>query len=265
MKRLHQSTEERGPKIPGFIVTFSDMVTLLLTFFVMLLSLATVQDEEIFCKGRDSFSFAIRSLGLGMLLGGKPRPDFGSVKIKHFISSPDKLFQGRSIHTKEEKIRQVFNELRQSMKTMPSEIAAKKTDFSVTNIRFARGDARLDTSAKQFLGGFCSHLQQDSGSRPVKLYVLGLAGDRAAEKEQWILSAKRAKAVADYLRGILWVPARRGPSSGSGSQTQRSAFGGWSKWSVYWWGAGPGGDWVRQDSPISRQSQILIAVLRADD
>ena len=143
------------------------------------------------------------------------------------------------------------------MKTMPSEVAAKKTDFSVTNIRFARGDARLDASAKQFLGGFCSHLQQDSGSRPVKLYVLGLADDRATEKEQWILSAKRAKAAADYLRGIL--------SSGTSFQTQRSAFGGWSKWSVYWWGAGPGGDWVRQDSPISKQSQILIAVLRADD
>jgi len=264
-KTQRSKTEEGSPKVPGYIVTFSDMVTLLLTFFVMLLSLATVQDDEIFYKGRDSFSFAIRSLGLGMLLGSKPRPDFGSVKIKHFISSPDKLFKGRSIHIKEEKIRQVFNELRQSMKTMPSEIAAKKTDFSVTNIRFARGDARLDASAKQFLGGFCSHLQQDSGSRPVKLYVLGLADDRAAEKEQWILSAKRAKAAADYLRGILWVPARRGPSSGLGSQTQGSAFGGWSKWSVYWWGAGPGGDWVRQDSPISKQSQILIAVLRADD
>ncbi|MCH7555836.1 MAG: OmpA family protein [Planctomycetes bacterium] len=257
MKRRHQSTEEGGPKVPAYIVTFSDMVTLLLTFFVMLLSLATVQDEEIFHKGRDSFSFAIRNLGIGMLLGRKPRPDFGNVKIRHFISSPDKLFKGRSIHIKEEKIRQVFNELRQSMKTMPSEIAAKKTDFSLTNIRFARGDARLNASAKQFLGGFCSHLQQDSGSRPVKLYVLGLADDRATEKEQWILSAKRAKAAADYLRGIL--------SSGTSFQTQRSAFGGWSKWSVYWWGAGPGGDWVRRDSPISRQSQILIAVLRADD
>ena len=257
MKRQRQSIEEGGPKVPGYIVTFSDMVTLLLTFFVMLLSLATVQDEEMFYKGRDSFSFAIRSLGIGMLLGRKPKPDFGHVKIKYFISKPDRLYKGRSIHTKEEKIRQVFNELRQSMKTMPSEVAAKKTDFSVTNIRFSRGDARLDEPAKQFLGGFCSHLQQDSGSRPVKLYVLGLAGDQAAEKEQWILSAKRAKAVADYLKGIL--------SSGSGFQTQRSAFGGWSKWSVYWWGAGPGGDWVRQNSPIYKQSQILIAVLRADD
>ncbi len=257
-KTQRSKTEKSGPKVAGYIVTFSDMVTLLLTFFVMLLSLASVQDEEIFYKGRDSFSFAIRSLGLGMLLGRKPRPDFGHFKIKYFISKPDRLYEGRSIHTKEEKIRQVFNELRQSMKTMPSEVAAKKTDFSVTNIRFSRGDARLDEPAKQFLGGFCSHLQSAmADSRPIKLYVLGLADDQAAEKEQWILSAKRAKAVADYLKGIL--------SSGSGFQTQRSAFGGWSKWSVYWWGAGPGGDWVRQDSPISKQSQILIAVLRADD
>ncbi len=257
MKRKRRSIEERGPKVPGYIVTFSDMVTLLLTFFVMLLSLATVQDPELFGKGRDSFSWSIKNFGLGMLWGWKPRPDFGNVKIRFFISKPDKFFEDRSIHIKEEKIRQLFNELRQSMKTMPSEVAATKTVFSVTNIRFSRGVSRLDVSAKRFLGGFCSNLQQDSSSRPIKLYVLGLADDQATEKDQWILSAKRAKVVADYLRGIL--------SSGSGLQTQRSAFGGWSKWSVYWWGAGPGGDWVRQDSPISKQSQILIAVLRADD
>ncbi len=258
MRRKHQSIEEEGPKVPGYIVTFSDMVTLLLTFFVMLLSLATVQDPELFGRGRDSFSFAIKNFGLGMFLGRKPRPDFGNVKIKHFIIKPDKFFKGRSIHIKEEEIRQVFNELRQSMKTMPSEVVATKTDFSVANIRFARGVSRLDASAKQFLGSFCSNLQSSMGdSRPMKLYVLGLADDQATEKEQWILSAMRAKVVADYLRGIL--------SLGSGVQAQRSAFGDWSKWSVYWWGAGPGGDWVRQDSPISKQSQILIAVLRADD
>jgi len=257
LKRKRRSIEEVGPKVPGYIVTFSDMVTLLLTFFVMLLSLATVQDPELFGRGRDSFSWSIKNFGLGMLWGWKPKPDFGNVKIRFFISKPDKFFEDRSIHIKEEKIRQLFNELRQSMKTMPSEVAATKTVFSVTNIRFPRGVSRLDVSAKRFLGGFCSNLQQDSGSRPIKLYVLGLADDQATEKDKWILSANRAKVVADYLRGILY--------SGSGLQTQRSAFGGWSKWSVYWWGAGPGGDWVRQDSPISKQSQILIAVLRADD
>ncbi len=254
MKR--QPIKEEKPKVAAYIVTFSDMITLLLTFFVMLLSLATAQDDKMFHKGRDSFSYAIKSFGLGMLAGRRPKPDLGYYKVKYYINEPNETFKGRSINIKEEKIRKLFNELNRSMKSMPSVMAANKTDFTVTNIRFAQGDARLDEPAKQFLDGFSSQLQQNYGSRPVKLYVLGLANDQRAEKEQWILSAKRAKAAADYLRGIL--------SSGSGSQIQRR-IGGWSNWSVYWWGAGPGGDWVRHDSPISKQSQILIAVLRVED
>ena len=54
MKRPRLVIEEEGTKVPGYIVTFSDMVTLLLTFFVMLLTLADVQDPELFDKGRDS-------------------------------------------------------------------------------------------------------------------------------------------------------------------------------------------------------------------
>jgi chemotaxis protein MotB len=256
LKRKNHSIEEEKPKVPSYIVTFSDMTTLLLTFFVMLLSLASMQDPELFRTGRDSFRFSLEYLGLGMLLGREQKPDLGHLKIKYSIIESDKLSNDRSINTKEEKIRQLFYELRKSMMTMPAEIAAKKNDFTVTNIRFARGGARLDESAKQFLGGFCSQLQQKYGSRPVKLYVLGLAADQKGEKEQWILSAKRAQTVADYMRDIL--------SSGSGFQAERGTFENWSNWSIYWWGAGPGGDWVRQDSLISKQSQILIAVIGMD-
>lgn len=255
MKR--QPIKEEKPKVPAYIVTFSDMTTLLLTFFVMLLSLASMQDPDLFHKGRDSFRFSLDSFGLGILMDREQKANLGNVKIRYSISEPDKFVKDRSINTKEEKIRKLFKELNQSMNSRPSVISANKTDFTVTNIRFAQGDAQLDESAKQFLGGFSSQLQQNYGSRPVKLYVLGLANDQRAEKEQWILSAKRAKAAADYLRDML--------PSGSESQIQRSTIGGWSNWSINWWGAGPGGDWVQRDSPISKQSQILIAVLRVDD
>lgn len=257
MKSKNQPGQEEGPKVPAYIVTFSDMTTLLLTFFVMLLSLASVQDPELVSKGRDSFRFSLDTFGLGALFAREEKPNLGHAKIKYSIGEPDELSTGRSINTKEEKIRQLFDELQKSMKIMPLEKTAKKDDFKVTDIRFARGDARLNESAKKFLGGFCSQLQQNYGSKPVKLYVLGLAADQADEKEQWMLSAKRAKAVADYLRGIL--------SSGSNFQAQQGSFEGWSKWIVYWWGAGSGGDWVRQDSPISKQSQILIAIFEVDE
>jgi outer membrane protein OmpA-like peptidoglycan-associated protein len=244
LSRQQQITKTEGPNVPVYIVTFSDMTTLLLTFFVMLLSLAHVQDPELFNKGRGSFVQSMRNLGLGMLYNRKRTPDFGQVKVKHFIHTPDKLFPGRSIHAKEEEIRRVFKDVSRSMKTLPSQIIAQKTNFLITNIRFPLGQATLNEQARQFLTEFCLDLQQSVGSEAVKLYVLGLDGDEATEKQQWIISARRAQATADFLKDNL-------PSA--------------SNWPVYSWGAGPGGNWVEQNSPISKKSHILIAVLRAGD
>ena len=267
MRLFRRTIEEGSPKVPAYIVTFSDMTTLLLTFFVMLLSLAKMQDPELFNKGRDSFWQSIRQQGLGILSGGMEEPYFGHTKIKYFISKPDELFEDRSIDAKEEETRRIFQELSRSVTAIPSRIVAKKADFSVTGIRFLPGDASLGEATRRFLTEFCADLQGgyfgvnyeagfQQGSGGIQLYVLGLANDVAEEKEQWILSAKRAQAVAEFITGTL--------NSGISRQAQTSARGVRSRWPVYWWGTGPGGDWVADDSPISRESQILIAVLRAN-
>jgi chemotaxis protein MotB len=242
LSRGRQAVEEKGPKVPAYIVTFSDMTTLLLTFFVMLLSLAAVPDDELFGKGRKSFVEALQGFGLGVLYGNKNRVNFGSSKIKHFINSPDRLFKDRSIDAKEEEIRRIFKDLSRSMMIVPSQVAAKRANFSVTNIRFPPAESKLNEPAKRFLTEFWRDLQQSPDSKAIRLYVLGLAADEAREREQWILSAKRAQTVAEFLR----------ESSGS-------------RWPVYSWGAGPGGDWVERDSPVSKQSQILIGILRTNE
>lgn len=244
MIRGNRVFEEGGAKVPAYIVTFSDMVTLLLTFFVMLLSLAEVQDPEIFDKGRESFWRSIRQQGLGVLYGAVENPDFGNVKVKYFVSNPDKFFKGRTIDAKQEEIRRIFQQVSQFMKTMPSGIIAQKTKFSATDIRFLPGDASLSESAKRFLTQFILDLQRTPDVKALKFYVLGLATDEVTEQEQWMLSAKRAQVVAQFLKNIL-------PSG--------------LNWPVYSWGAGAGGGWVGKDSPISKQSQILIAVSRAGD
>jgi chemotaxis protein MotB len=257
LKRKKQAIKEDKPKVPAYIVTFSDMTTLLLTFFVMLLSLSSMQDPDMFRKGRDSFRFSLDFLGLGTLLGREQRPDLGHPKIKYSIIEGDELEKKRNINTKEEDTRKLFKEISESMKTLPTKVSAKKSDFTVTNIHFAEGDSQLDESAKQFLNNFSSQLQQTYAFKPVRLYILGLASEQISEKQQWVLSARRAKAVSDYLQSTL--------SSGSGAQTQGSTSGAWSKWSIYWWGAGTGGDWVQQDSPISQESQILISVRKVEE
>jgi flagellar motor protein MotB len=269
VKDQRRAADEGPPKVPGYIVTYSDMVTLLLTFFVMLMSLASVQDPELFNRGRGAFVESVRALGLGMLQGQKPSPDFGNKKPKYFISQPDELY-GRTVDAKEEEIRRLFNKVNRLMTTMPSQIVAQRTDFSVANIRFSQGDAVLGELPKKSLAEFCANLQESSdsvvdtdtggGAPPHEnaagtLYVLGLAGDQKTEKQQWILSAQRARAVADFLQATLSVgPPSQEPDGRPGSAPA---------WRIFWWGAGPGGDWVGRDSPISKQSQVLIAVLKA--
>lgn len=241
MRLQRRVIEQGGAKVPAYIVTYSDMVTLLLTFFVMLLSLSQVQDPELFNKGRDSFLESIRYVGLGIFFGRKEMPHFGHIKIRHYVNNPDETFDLRSIDAKGEENRRNLAKLAQYITITESQIVAQKTNFSITNIRFVAGEATLDEKAKKFLREFCLYLQQSLSAKPVKLYVLGLASDVATERQQWILSARRARVVADYIRDNL-------PSA--------------SKPAVYSWGAGPGGYWVGRDSPIYQQSHILIAVLR---
>jgi len=257
LKRPRLISEDSGPKVPGYIVTFSDMVTLLLTFFVMLQTLAVTQDPELFNKGRDAFLESLRYIGLGIFFGREDVAELGNLKTKHYINNPDELVEKRTIDARAEELRRILKNLKQLTTIVPSRIVAKRANFSVANVHFPPGRDDLDGPAKAFLTGFSRDLQQEASREPVDLYVLGLASDGKSEKEQWFLSARRAGAVADFLRDTL--------STVDGGQTQRSLTGGESKWSVYSWGAGPGGDWVGRDSPISRHSQILIAVLRASD
>lgn len=244
MTREAKEIQSSKPKVPAYIVTFSDMVTLLLTFFVMLLSLATVQDPEMFNVSRDAFVRHINSFGLGMLYGKEVSVDLGHIKDMYSIDTPDEIYSVRTIDANEENVRRLFKKVAESMRTMPSQIVAQRTAFSVTGISFPPGQARLNAPAEKYLTEFAMNLQQDRASRGVKLYVLGLAEDKPTEKEQYMLSAKRAQAVADFLKSIL-------PSQ--------------LRCPVYSWGAGPGGCWVARGSSGYKESQILIAVLRGND
>lgn len=243
MIRLRRKNEEEGPRVPAYIVTFSDMVTLLLTFFVMVLTLAEREPHR-YQLGRNSFIESMKKFGLGIFTGWKVTPDFGEIKVKYYVSDPDKESKIRTIDARKENLQTLFKRIAQSMKTTPSQIVAQKADFSVTNISFSSGGAQLNEPAKGFLTQFAANLEQSVGFQRVKLYVLGLAGDEEDEEEQWILSAKRAQAAADFLAGVL-------PSH--------------LECPVYSWGAGSGGRWVTQDSLVSKHSRIMIAVLRVND
>ena len=239
---LKKAEEDAGPEVPGYIVTFSDMVTLLLTFFVMLLSLADVQDPELLNKGRDSFVQSLQYCGLGIFFNQKIAPGLGAVKTKYAVEEDDPNAL-RTIDEAREQLRRIFKNVQKSMDTMPSQIVAQETQFMTVPVRFSPGLSKLSPLSQQALKQFAIRLKQNATAETATLYVLGLADKNGTERDKWLLSAERAQAAAQFLK------------------TQLSASG---DWPVFSWGAGSGGDWTGRDGIATAESQIAIAVLRTD-
>ena len=95
-------------------------------------------------------------------------------------------------------------------------------------------------ASRRFLADFSLQLQASLGNQQSIIYIVGLAATEPTALEQWTVSAQRAQAVADFLRGTL-------PQD--------------SPWSVYGWGAGPGGDWTSPTGMASGASHILLATV----
>jgi chemotaxis protein MotB len=247
--RTRDAPKDEKARAPAYIVTYSDMVTLLLTFFVLLLTLAEMQDPEMFNRGRDSFIESLRLCGLGNLLGSKLTVDRGAIQ-NQYRSEESETSENRSIDEYREKLRRAFERISRSATTLPSQLAAQQLRFRITDVRFRTGQATLDDAAKGSLSKFCIDAQQNLDAERHRLYVLGLAGDESSRMQQWTLSARRAEAVAEFLREQLH---RTGPGNSAADP---------AAWQVFWWGAGPGGNWAGQDQPDPGESQILIAVLK---
>jgi outer membrane protein OmpA-like peptidoglycan-associated protein len=250
--------EEKGEHAPIWIISFADMISLLMAFFVMLLTMSTARSgklcnegEGIFEKTLYGFRSTISGLGMPELFGGKAEMPGGpesslnldSRKTYHPISGGD-ADAGRTIDASEEKVRRIFNQLKGQTKTLRSPISGRRPEFVIVPVMFGRGQFVLDEANRQFLGRFAANIQESAGAKRPTLYVVGFAAQEPGTKQQWMVSARRAEAVVDFLRGRL---------------------AGGSDWPIYCWGAGAGGDWASKSGPVSKETQILIAVLSVND
>ena len=239
--------EEPKAGAPTYIVTYSDMITLLLTFFVMLLSLARQQVEEHrFKAGQESLRKSLADFGLtGSLFNRGSGVEFEHPKVLYKVPEDkqpvtQEELNTRSIDEHGDMLRRIVRDIEQMMHTSPSQITGTHLTPVSTTIRFDDEAWTMDDEARGFLTNFSLQLQASVGHRHAIIYVVGLAADEPTAAEQWAVSARRAQAVADFLRGTL-------PEDNT--------------WSIYSWGAGPGGDWAGPTGMASRDSHILLATL----
>jgi hypothetical protein len=251
--------EEKSETAPIWIISFADMISLMMAFFVLLLTMTTARSgklcnegEGIFEQTLYGFRRTIEGLGIPEIFGGIPGMlggadnilNFDSRKVYYPISDGNDTTDGRTIDAREERVRRIFSWLEKRTKTFRSQIVGRQPDYVLLPVTFGQGQFVLDNNAKQHLARFAADLQQLSGSHRPDLYVVGFAEGEPDKKQQWILSARRAQAVANFLQSCL-------PAGGS--------------WPIYCWGAGAGGDWASSKGPVSKGVEILIAVLSVNN
>ena len=245
MKDAPKRAKEEGQKVPMWIVSFTDMITLLLAFFVLLQAFAKDRDPELFFIGQGSFRRAIAGLGIPGWLFGKREKAESLYRKKKYPTEPDesKLNRERVLDADDEEIRKSFANLKQALDLQSSDMAEATISVVPTPIRFGRGSAELDASGGAFVKTLAVSLSQSLRSGGIKVYVIGLAADETGRKQRWLLSADRARAVEEALRGAL-------------AEKLKS-----SRWEIDSWGAGAGGRWSAGLGLVPERSYIVIAVM----
>jgi len=200
MKR-HRIVESEA-KAPIWILSFGDMITNLLAFFILLQSFSHCQRGEIGEVGDlHTGDHMVDMGGAGKWMFDRgPGPSFKFKQRRYAVESdPDAGQPQRIIDAEDEQIRKLFDDLRRAMDTRTSDQPPPLTRIVTTPIRFNPSEAALDAPAMDFLATLVSELGQDMQTDQADVYVFATAPDAASTKEQFILSARRAQVVRDRL------------------------------------------------------------------
>ena len=189
---------------PMWMVTFSDMVTLLLTFFVLLLSMASM-DRIKFQAASNSISSAF---GQGVLSStmsaSKAKPEVVSYK------PIDDDYTSRVYRRLKTKLKEL--KLNKKVKLVKDRGAVVlRIDEAIL---FSSGQRELSAEAYPVLRKVAELVRP----LPLNLKVEGHTDDRGNEIANWDLSVYRAVSVLRFLATNQLVPLTRMSATGYGSQ-----------------------------------------------
>jgi len=187
---------------PLWMVTYSDMVTLLLTFFVLLLSMASM-DQVKFSKAASSMAGAFG------VMSNNQQVSVDSPKVVSYAPVDDD-FTSRVYRRLRSKIREL--KLNRKIKLVKDRGAVVlRVDESIL---FASGQSELNPAAYPVLRKVAELVRP----LPLNMKIEGHTDDRGAELANWDLSVDRAVAVLRFLASKQLVPLNRMSATGYGSQ-----------------------------------------------
>ena len=207
-----RETDAWGIRFPPWLITYSDLITLLLTFFILLMSMADL-DPVRFTEASNSLkgAFGIRphSPGSEVIIPVFPTPNS---KTDPFQSSLLNNLQG-SLKLELEELEGGFGEI---------QIFPPESDSLLVRINesllFSPGSDVLHKSSQPFLNTIADKLEH----HPIDVRIEGHADEIASEsgpfKDSWELSTARAVSVLRYLVQQRLIAIERLSAVGYGAE-----------------------------------------------
>jgi chemotaxis protein MotB len=186
-ERRKKKKKAGGPSAPAWMVTYSDMVTLLLTFFVLMLSMAEM-DKVKFERA------AISLKGAFGIMQSKPQPEVKSeVVVPEMGAIPYEMLQ------------RVYDRMIQDLQKLDinSDIELVKDRGAIVlrikeKILFASGSSRLKAGAEPVL----RKVSELVAPLPFNIRIEGHTDSvpySASERSNWDLSVQRAVSVLSFF------------------------------------------------------------------
>jgi chemotaxis protein MotB len=205
MSETKKKKKSEAPGAPAWMVTYSDMVTLLLTFFVLLLSMASMDKIK--------FSSAAGSLrGAFGVLGSTEKTPLSKPRVVEFAPIEDETF-----HRLYQKIQTSITHLK-----LDRDIELVKDRGAVVlrvkaSILFAPGAAQVKAEAYPVLRKVADLVRP----LPLNLRIEGNTDDLPLNDpalSNWDLSVNRAVGVLKFFAGEGLLPLRRMSALGYGAE-----------------------------------------------